>query len=99
MSTRPTSDRVRESLFDILARRVPGARFLDAYAGSGAVGIEALSRGAFECVFVENGRTAGRMLASNLATLGIADRATVLETAFTSAAARLGGSGRVFDLI
>src|SRR5262245_10181232 len=99
MTTRPTSDRVREALFDILARRVPGARFLDAYAGSGAVGIEALSRGAYECVFVENGRAAGRMLASNLASLGIADRATVLDLSFTSAAARLGGAGRLFDIV
>lgn len=98
-ATRPTSDRVREALFDILARRVPGARFLDAYAGSGAVGIEALSRGAAECVFVESGRGAAGMLSSNLSSLGIADRTTLLEISFSRAGARLAAMGKTFDLV
>ena len=53
LATRPTSDRLRETLFNVLAPRIEGARFLDLFAGSGAVGIEALSRGAAEVVFVE----------------------------------------------
>jgi 16S rRNA (guanine(966)-N(2))-methyltransferase RsmD len=99
ISTRPTSDRVREALFDILARHVPGATFLDAYAGSGAVGIEALSRGAAECVFVESGHGAASLLASNLASLRIADRASVLEIPFVQAAERLAGAEKTFDLV
>jgi 16S rRNA (guanine966-N2)-methyltransferase len=69
--TRPTSDRLRETLFNILAPRIAGARFLDLYAGSGAVGIEALSRGAVEVVFVERAVPALKALRANLAGLGI----------------------------
>lgn len=81
--TRPTSDRLRESIFNILAHRWPdhlvGARVADIFAGSGAMGIEALSRGAAHVVFVEK-HTAGRDLVSrNLQTLGIADKAQVIE--------------------
>ena len=53
LETQPTPDRLREALFDVLAPRIQGAVFLDAYAGTGAVGIEALCRGASRCVFVE----------------------------------------------
>ncbi|MGK0187284.1 MAG: 16S rRNA (guanine966-N2)-methyltransferase [Verrucomicrobiales bacterium] len=65
--TRPTSDRVREALFSILGNRLAGARVLDLYAGSGALGIEALSRGAAATVFVEQQRDACRTIESNLA--------------------------------
>ncbi|MGB5294908.1 MAG: RsmD family RNA methyltransferase, partial [Thermoanaerobaculia bacterium] len=61
-TARPTSARLREALFDIWRDRVPGARFLDLFAGSGAVGLEALSRGASFVVFVENDRDAVRRL-------------------------------------
>ena len=63
---RPTSDRVREALFDILAARVEGSLFLDAFAGTGAVGIEALSRGAARVVFAERDRRALRLIGENL---------------------------------
>jgi 16S rRNA (guanine(966)-N(2))-methyltransferase RsmD len=63
---RPTSDRLRETLFDILAPRLPGAVFLDLFAGTGAVGIEALSRRAREVVFVESSRDALRLIRANL---------------------------------
>ena len=53
MQTRPTTDRVKETLFNMLQPWIPGSRFLDLFAGSGAIGIEALSRGALRCVFVE----------------------------------------------
>lgn len=71
LATRPTSDRLRETLFNVLAPRIEGARFLDLYAGSGAVGIEALSRGAAEVVFVERAAAALKVLRANLAGLGL----------------------------
>jgi 16S rRNA (guanine(966)-N(2))-methyltransferase RsmD len=71
MSTRPTSDRLRETLFNVLAPRIEGAAFLDLYAGSGAVGIEALSRGAARVEFVERAPAALKVLDANLARLGI----------------------------
>ena len=70
-STRPTSDRLRETLFNVLAPRIQGATFLDLYAGSGAVGIEALSRGAVHATFVERAPAAIRILRGNLEDLGI----------------------------
>jgi 16S rRNA (guanine966-N2)-methyltransferase len=72
LGTRPTSDRLRETLFNVLAPRMEGARFLDLYAGSGAVGIEALSRGAAEVVFVERAAAALKVLRANLARLEVA---------------------------
>ncbi len=68
--TRPTSDRVREALFSILGARVAGARVLDLFAGSGALGIEALSRGAESAVFVDDAPAAVRAIRANLDTLG-----------------------------
>ena len=76
--TRPTPDRLRETLFNILAPRIGGAVFVDAYAGTGAVGIEALSRGAARCVFVESGRRAVEAIRENLHLLGIEGRANVV---------------------
>jgi len=76
---RPTPDRLRETLFDILADRVRGAVFLDAYAGSGAVGIEALSRGAARVIFIEKHRRAVELIRENLAALGISGRAEVVH--------------------
>jgi 16S rRNA (guanine(966)-N(2))-methyltransferase RsmD len=78
MATRPTPDRLRETLFDILAPRIEGATFLDAYAGTGAVGIEALSRGARHVWFLERDRAALAVLRENLAALGVEARATVV---------------------
>lgn len=74
---RPTSERVREALFSILRGRIEGARVLDLYAGTGAVGLEALSRGAAHVDFVEVDRQALRILRGNLARCGVTDRATV----------------------
>src|ERR1700761_4194912 len=69
--TRPTSDRLRETLFNVLAPRMEGARFLDLYAGSGAVGIEAASRGAAQVVTVERAAPALNVLRGNLEKLGL----------------------------
>ena len=71
LSTRPTSDRLRETLFNVLAPRIAGAAFLDLYAGSGAVGIEAMSRGAARVEFVERAPAALAVLRGNLAKLGV----------------------------
>ena len=76
--TRPTPDRLRETLFDILQPRIAGARFADAYAGTGAVGIEALSRGAAHVWFLERSRPALDLIRENLAALGLENRSTVL---------------------
>lgn len=78
LATRPTPDRLRETLFDILARRIEGSTFVDAYAGTGAVGIEALSRGARHAYFVESNRAALVVLRENLASLELDARATVI---------------------
>jgi 16S rRNA (guanine966-N2)-methyltransferase len=78
MDTRPTPDRLRETLFDILAARIVGASFLDGYAGTGSVGIEALSRGAAHAYFLERSRTALEVIQDNLASLGLEGRATVV---------------------
>jgi len=78
-ATRPTPDRLRETLFDILAARIEGALFLDAYAGTGAVGIEALSRGARHAIFLEKDRFAIETIRENLAALQLERRATVIK--------------------
>lgn len=77
-STRPTTDRVREALFAILGD-LSQARILDAYAGSGALGMEALSRGAARCVFVESRRDAVRTITTNLQALGLQSQAVVIH--------------------
>jgi 16S rRNA (guanine(966)-N(2))-methyltransferase RsmD len=75
--TRPLADRVKQTLFAILEPALPGARFLDLFAGSGAAGIEALSRGATHATFVERDPGAVRVIRANLARTNLADRATV----------------------
>jgi 16S rRNA (guanine(966)-N(2))-methyltransferase RsmD len=71
LATRPTSDRLRETLFNILAPRIKGARFLDLCAGSGAVGIEALSRGAVHATFVDQSRKVCALIEANLGEFGV----------------------------
>lgn len=77
-ATRPTPDRLRETLFDILQGRIHGATFLDGYAGTGAVGIEAVSRGAAHAYFLERGRVALEAIRKNVASLALEARATVV---------------------
>jgi 16S rRNA (guanine966-N2)-methyltransferase len=78
--TRPTTDRVREAWMSTVAAELPGARVLDLFAGSGALGLEALSRGAAHATFVEQDAKALASLRANLATLGAVDRASVVRT-------------------
>jgi len=88
MSLRPTPDRLREALFNVLTPRIEGVTFLDAYAGSGAVGIEALSRGATHAIFIEKHFSAARVIRENLASLAIEDRATVVQKGVIAALPR-----------
>jgi 16S rRNA (guanine(966)-N(2))-methyltransferase RsmD len=78
LHTRPTPDRLRETMFDILAPRIEGAVFADAYAGTGSVGIEALSRGAREAIFIEKNHAAVEVIRQNLKSLGLEERARVI---------------------
>jgi 16S rRNA (guanine(966)-N(2))-methyltransferase RsmD len=78
LALRPTSDRLRETLFNVLGSGVAGSRFLDLFAGTGAIGIEAVSRGASEVVFVENHPPAASLIRRNLQSLGIRSGVTVL---------------------
>jgi len=80
MAMRPTSDRTRETLFNILSGEVPDAVFVDLFAGSGAVGIEALSRGARRAIFIEHFPAAVKLLRANLGSLGIATAAPQAES-------------------
>ena len=98
---RPTSDKLRETLFNILAPRIEGARVLDGYAGSGAVGIEALSRGAADVTFVDNDRRAQALIAENLARCRVADGYAIIRTSITRALATLRDpvSTVAFDII
>src|SRR5262245_8461142 len=97
-STRPTSDRVREALFMAL-EPLAGVRVVDLFAGSGALGIEALSRGAVHVDFVESDRLARAALAANLSTLGLEARARVWPLSLPRGLARIGEALRAADLV
>lgn len=101
-TVRPTTDRVREAVFSTLGPAVVGAAVLDLYAGTGALGIEALSRGAASAVFVDHDPSAAASIEANLALTGLAGKATVRRsTAEQFVAAPAGGTtaGGVFDLV
>jgi 16S rRNA (guanine966-N2)-methyltransferase len=99
-AVRPTAERVREALFSMLAHRgaLAGARVLDAFAGSGALGLEALSRGAASAVFVEKSRAVAAALAGNVEALGLAGRSRVVVRDAASALRALAAEGARFDL-
>lgn len=92
---RPTLDRVREALFNILASEVPESRFLDLFAGSGANGIEALSRGAQAAVFIDNHPESIACIMKNLATTGLAGRGRCLRYALPGGLVNVGGDYNV----
>lgn len=99
LDTRPTSDRLRETLFNVLAPRIAGSVFLDLYAGSGAVGIEALSRGAQQVIFVENVEPALRTIRANLSSLGIHGGYALEARSASAALKRLATAGTAADLV
>lgn len=92
---RPTTDRVKESLFNILQFQLEGRKFLDLFAGSGQIGLEALSRGAALCVFVDSAKESIRVVEKNIQSTGLGDRAKVVGSDF---AAYLRGSREMFDI-
>jgi 16S rRNA (guanine966-N2)-methyltransferase len=94
---RPTSDKLRETLFNVLGSRVEGARVLDGYAGTGAVGIEALSRGAAHVTFVDSDRRALALVEANLGRCGVAERYAIIRVEFARAGSRL--SQGAFDIV
>ena len=95
-NTRPTSDRIKETLFNMLQQELYDVRFLDIFSGSGGISIEALSRGAKEAVLVENARAALAVIKDNLAFTKLSSNAVVMEQDVLSAINRLSGKG-VFD--
>jgi len=97
LDVRPTTDRVRESIFDILGERVAGAKVLDLFSGTGAMAIEALSRGASGAVLVESSPPAAAVLKANLASVG-ASSAVCLPMDYRKALRRLADRGETFSL-
>jgi len=97
--TRPTSDLVRQALFNVLGARLQGARILDLFAGTGAVGLEALSRGAASATFVEREPAALRSLRDNVAALSAGGRARVLAAEVLPTIRRLAEAGERFDCV
>jgi 16S rRNA (guanine966-N2)-methyltransferase len=99
MALRPTSDRLRETLFDILQSRIEGCYFVDAYAGTGAVGIEAISRGARRVAFLEKHRPTVALIRKNLETLEITEGVEVLPGDVCRGLATLAESGEPADIL
>lgn len=97
--TRPTASRLRESFFNIVQQEIEDADFLDIFAGSGAMGLEALSRGAKHATFIENHRSALYCLETNLKKLNVKPQATVLAGDFQKMLEFLGRRGSQFNLI
>jgi 16S rRNA (guanine(966)-N(2))-methyltransferase RsmD len=98
---RPTSDKLRETLFNVLIPRVAGSRVLDAYAGTGALGLEAISRGAAHVTFVEQDRRAQALVAANLARCGVTDGYAIIRSSLERAidALRADAAAASFDII
>ena len=96
--TRPTSDRIKETLFNMLSPSLPGCRFLDLFAGSGQMGLEAASRGAKDVVFVENSRKAAACIEGNISFTKLADSCTLLVMDAALAVRRMEGQ-EPFDII
>ncbi len=96
---RPTSDRLRETLFNILGPAVEDSLFVDAYAGTGAIGIEAISRGAREVIFIEAHAASARLVRENLAALGTREGAEVIEAAALRGMERLAARRRMADFV
>ena len=96
---RPMQDKLKGSLFNIIRDEVRGSWFLDGFAGTGSVGIEALSLGAERVVFVEELRVAAKVIAANVATCGADDRALVVEREFNRAVIDLSKSEVLFDIV
>ena len=96
---RPTADRVRETIFNVLGQRCDGLTVLDLFSGTGALGLEAVSRGAIKAVLVDRGREALDLCRLNTDTLKFADRVEILNFSAIDGIAQLGKKGRLFELV
>ena len=99
LDTRPTTDRIKETLFNIIQDEVPGSVFLDLFSGSGGIAIEALSRGAEKAVLVEFGKEPLRCIQANLEKTRLVDQAVVLPVEVTYGISKLEKMGQAFDII
>lgn len=99
LGTRPTTDRIKETLFNMIRTNIPDCYFVDLFAGSGGIGIEALSRGAGKCVFIENNREAIRCIRENLKFTKLEADATVLEGDYLSGLASLVKKNEPIDIL
>ena len=93
---RPTTDKVKESVFNIIQFAVPGSSFLDLFAGSGQIGIEALSRGASKATFVDSGKASIEIIKKNLASTGLGEKSSVIQL---DSLVFLGRCGEKFDIV
>lgn len=98
-NTRPTTDRIKETLFNMLQNDIEGCRFLDLFSGSGAIGIEALSRGAKEAVFVENNKEAINCIKENLIFTKLVNSGIVMSYDVMTAISMLEGRNAKFDIV
>jgi 16S rRNA (guanine(966)-N(2))-methyltransferase RsmD len=96
---RPTSDKLRETLFNVLAPRIEGARVLDAYAGTGAVGLEALSRGAAKVAFIDHDRRSAGLVRTNVTLCGVEEQRYTIHCGEVAGVLRRLDAGVRFDLI
>jgi 16S rRNA (guanine(966)-N(2))-methyltransferase RsmD len=99
LKTRPTSGRLKKALFDIIAPALQGARVLDLFAGAGALGLEAISRGASHVIFVERRKSAVAVIAANLEKLGVADQAEVHQIEAAKAIQQLSQRSEELDVV
>ena len=99
LDTRPTLDRIKETLFNIINPHIYASDFLDLFSGSGSMGIEALSRGASSAVFVDNSSAAVKIITKNIESAHVGDRASVIKSDVFEAISLLGKKNRSFDII
>lgn len=99
LDTRPTTDRIKETLFNMIQNDIYDCSFLDLFSGSGAIGIEGLSRGANKCVFVDNNPKAIEVINDNLEFTKLKDNASVLAKSYEVAIAELESKNNVFDVV
>lgn len=99
LNTRPTSDRVKESFFNIISKKIYGARTLDLFSGTGNLGLEAISRGAEVCTFVESNNSAYKILAMNIEALGFVSSSELYKRDAFDTLEMLGKSNKKYDII
>ena len=99
LSVRPTTDKIKETLFNMIQFQIPGKTFLDLFAGSGAIGIEALSRGAVKATFIDNSDRSIKIIKENLAHCGLTDRASVIKGDVSISLESLSRKNEAYDII